>query len=151
MLYLKAINDQVEQYPYSLGQLRKDNPSTSFPRHPSLSDLAEFDVYPVTEVTPPIGDAEKLVKVWTPTLISGEWILPHQAVAKTAEDLATELEVAWANLREQRDKLLDETDHYALQDIDLSDEMITYRQALRDLPETVNIDNPVFPTKPEGG
>ena len=68
-----------------------------------------------------------------------------------SQDLATELEVAWANLREQRDKLLDETDHYALQDIDLSDEMITYRQALRDLPETVNIDNPVFPTKPEGG
>jgi hypothetical protein len=148
MLYLKAINDQVEQYPYSLGQLRKDNPSTSFPRHPSLSDLAEFDVYPVTEVTPPIGDAEKLVKVWTPTLISGEWILPHQAVAKTAEDLATELEVAWANLREQRDKLLDETDWMALSDVVMTDELKIYRQALRDLPENVDIENPVFPERP---
>lgn len=149
MLYLKAINDQVEQYPYSLGQLRKDNSSTSFPRHPSLSDLAEFDVYPVTEVTPPIRDGEKLVKVWTPTLVSGEWILPHQAVAKTVEDLATESDVAWANLREQRDKLLSETDHYALQDVDLSDEMTTYRQSLRDLPSTVDINNPVFPEKPK--
>ena len=148
MLYLKAINDQVEQYPYSLGQLRKDNPSTSFPRHPSLSDLAEFDVYPVTEVTPPIGDAEKLVKVWTPTLISGEWILPHQAVAKTAEDLATELEVAWANLREQRDALLVETDWMALSDVVMTDEMKIYRQALRDLPENVDINDPVFPERP---
>jgi hypothetical protein len=149
MLYLKAINDQVEQYPYSLGQLRKDNSSTSFPRHPSLSDLAEFDVYPVTEVTPPISDGEKLVKVWIPALISGEWILPHQAVPKTEEDLATELEVAWANLREQRDALLVETDHYALSDVTMSDEMKIYRQALRDLPENVDINDPVFPEKPE--
>jgi hypothetical protein len=53
-----------------------------------------------------------------------------------------------ATIRETRDGLLAETDHYALRDVDLSDEMITYRQALRDLPATVNIDNPVFPEKP---
>ena len=149
MLYLKAINDQVEQYPYSLGQLRKDNPSTSFPRQPSLADLAEFNMYPVTEVTPTLADGEKLVKVWTPTLVSGEWILPHLAFAKTAEDLATESEVAWANLREQRDKLLAETDWTASTDVTMTADMTTYRQALRDLPaNTADINNPVYPEKP---
>jgi hypothetical protein len=148
MLYLKAIDNVVEKYPYSLGQLRKDNPNTSFPKQPSLASLAEFDMYPVTEVTPTLADGEKLVKVWTPTLVSGEWILPHQAVAKTAEDLATESEVAWANLREQRNKLLGETDFHALSDVNMPGEMTTYRQALRDLPKTVDINNIIYPEKP---
>ena len=150
MLYLKAINDQVEQYPYSLGQLRKDNPNTSFPRQPSLAGLAEFNMYPVTEVTPTLAEGEKLVKVWTPTLVSGEWILPHQAVAKTAEDLATESAVAWANLREQRDKLLAETDWTASTDVTMTAEMTEYRKLLRDLPaNTADVFNPVYPEKPE--
>jgi hypothetical protein len=147
MLYLKAINDQVEQYPYSLGQLRKDNPSTSFPKQPSLAGLAEFDVYPVTEVTPDLRDNEKLEKVWVPTLVSDEWILLHVAVAKTVEDLATESEVKWANLREQRNKLLVETDWNAFTDVTISEEMTAYRQALRDLPETVDINNIIYPDK----
>jgi len=150
MLYLKAIDNVVEQYPYSLGQLRKDNSNTSFPKQPSLAGLAEFDVYPVTEVTPTLADGEKLVKVWTPTLVSGEWILPHQAVAKTEEDLATESDVAWANLREQRDKLLAETDWTASTDVTMTADMTTYRQALRDLPaNTADVFNPVYPEKPE--
>jgi len=150
MLYLKAIDNVVEQYPYSLGQLRKDNSNTSFPKQPSLAGLAEFDVYPVTEVTPTLADGEKLVKVWTPTLVSGEWILQHQAVAKTEEDLATESEVAWANLREQRDKLLSETDWTASTDVTMTADMTTYRQALRDLPaNTTDVFNPVYPEKPE--
>jgi hypothetical protein len=128
--------------------LRKDNPSTSFPRQPSLAGLAEFNMYPVTEVTPTLADGEKLVKVWTPTLVSGEWILPHQAVAKTEEDLATESAVAWANLREHRNKLLGETDFHALSDVNMPEEMTTYRQALRDLPETVDINNIIYPEKP---
>ena len=148
MLYLKAIDNVVEQYPYSLGQLRKDNLNTTFPKQPSLASLAEFDVYPVTEVTPTLADGEKLVKVWTPTLVSGEWVLPHQAVAKTEEDLATESEVAWANLREQRDKLLAETDWTASTDVTMSAEMTAYRQSLRDLPETVDINNIIYPEKP---
>ena len=149
MLYLKAIDNVVEQYPYSLGQLRKDNSNTSFPKQPSLAGLAEFDVYPVTEVTPTLADGEKLVKTWTPTLVSGEWILPHQAVTKTEEDLATESEVAWANLREQRDKLLSETDWTASTDVTMTADMTTYRQALRDLPaNTADVFNPVYPVKP---
>ena len=148
MLYLKAIDNVVEKYPYSLGQLRKDNPNTSFPKQPSLASLAEFDMYPVTEVTPTLADGEKLVKVWTPTLVSGHWILPHQAVAKTTEDLATESEVAWDNLREQRNKLLGETDFHALSDVNMPGEMTTYRQALRDLPKTVDINNIIYPEKP---
>ena len=58
-------------------------------------------------------------------------------------------EAMMERLRSVRDILLKETDIYALADRTMSDEMKTYRQALRDLPATVsNIYCPVFPTPP---
>ena len=59
---------------------------------------------------------------------------------------------AIANLRNKRNRLLAETDFYALSDVIMSDDMKTYRQDLRDLlsdKDTVSkCDNAVFPTKP---
>jgi hypothetical protein len=53
------------------------------------------------------------------------------------------------NLRRQRNQLLTETDYLALADSTLTDEMRSYRQALRDLPaNTVDPANPVWPVKP---
>ena len=58
-------------------------------------------------------------------------------------------EQALASLRRRRNQLLAETDYLALADSTLTDEMRTYRQALRDLPaNTVDPANPVWPTKP---
>ena len=59
---------------------------------------------------------------------------------------------AQARLRERRNRLLAETDFYALSDVTMSDDMKTYRQNLRDLPEgkdTVEkCDNVTWMTKP---
>ena len=56
-----------------------------------------------------------------------------------------------AALRRQRNQLLTETDYLALADSTLTDEMRSYRQALRDLPaNTVDPANPVWPVKPGG-
>ena len=70
-------------------------------------------------------------------------------------------EAAWANaaparalarLRERRNRLLAETDFYGNSDVTMSDDMTTYRQALRDLPDgkdTVEkCENATWPTKP---
>ena len=70
-------------------------------------------------------------------------------------------EAAWANaaparaleeLRSKRNRLLAETDYLALSDSTLTDNMKTYRQALRDLPsgkDTVaKCENATWPTKP---
>ena len=55
------------------------------------------------------------------------------------------------SLREKRNQLLAETDYLALSDVTMSDEMRTYRQALRDLPaNTSDPANPTWPTKPGG-
>jgi len=59
---------------------------------------------------------------------------------------------ALAHLREARNRLLAETDFYALSDVTMSSEMATYRQALRDLPagkDTVKkVDDATWPDKP---
>ena len=61
-----------------------------------------------------------------------------------------EVDAKWSNIREKRNKLLAETDFYALSDVTMTTEMSNYRQALRDLPSsTSNPDDVVFPTKPE--
>ena len=59
-------------------------------------------------------------------------------------------------LRAERNRLLAETDFYALSDVTMSDDMKTYRQALRDLPSTQTavmdafggITGVTYPTKP---
>ena len=86
-----------------------------------------------------------------------------ELVEYTAEEL-TVLEAkdkAWtdgqadrdlADLREQRDALLKETDWTANSDVTMTDEMRTYRQSLRDITDTyqsMNDDGFAFPTKPE--
>jgi len=84
--------------------------------------------------------------------------VPFTEAEETARD--TE-EQAWtdgafnreiAKLREKRNIFLAETDFYALSDVTMSDDMTTYRQALRDLPaglSTVDVVKAVtYPTKP---
>jgi hypothetical protein len=59
---------------------------------------------------------------------------------------------AMANLRQDRNRKLAETDFYALSDVTMSEEMTTYRQNLRDITEGLTTVEEVeaveFPTKP---
>jgi len=70
-------------------------------------------------------------------------------------------ETAWANaaparalaeMRAKRTRLLAQTDFYALSDVTMSEDMTTYRQALRDLPSGLStvddVNNVTWPTKP---
>ena len=149
MLLLKATGSTVEQYPYSLGMLRKDNPNTSFPKQPSAEDMAAFNVHPVTEVTPTVGDGQRLVKVWTPTLVSGDWVLAHEAVDLTSDEVAEATAVIAANMREKRDKLIAATDFYALSDVSMSEAMTKYRSDLRAVPEQSEFPTTItWPTAP---
>ena len=66
--------------------------------------------------------------------------------AKNARLLADK----WANVRRDRDRKLAETDFHALSDATLADNMKTYRQSLRDVPEdNADPDSISWPTKPE--
>ena len=63
-------------------------------------------------------------------------------------DIVAELELK--QLRAKRDILLVETDWMANNDVTMSDEWQTYRQALRDITDTyTSLETVVWPTKPE--
>ena len=79
----------------------------------------------------------------------------EEETARDAEEKAWAdgaLARAQARLRRERNQKLAETDFYALSDVTMSDDMKTYRQNLRDLPDgkdTVEkCDNVTWPTKP---
>ena len=63
-----------------------------------------------------------------------------------------EFDMAMADLRAKRNKLLADTDYLALSDQTLSAEMNTYRQQLRDLTNGLttvdDVNNVVYPNKP---
>jgi len=79
----------------------------------------------------------------------------EEQTARDAEEATWEagaFDRAIAELRLKRTRLLNATDFYALSDVTMSEDMTTYRQALRDLPaglDTVEkVNNKVYPTKP---
>ena len=78
-------------------------------------------------------------------------VTPEVDSDELARRAAALLANKWAELRRERNQRLFETDYLALSDVTLSDEMKTYRQALRDLPaNTSDPAAPTWPTKPGG-
>ena len=84
-----------------------------------------------------------------------EWLEGTTPISKSdiqAQFTAVEFDMAMEDLRAKRNNLLKETDHHALSDQTLSDDMRTYRQSLRDLTDGLTtkaeVDAVVFPTKP---
>lgn len=73
----------------------------------------------------------------------------HTLVPITDQEI---LDKKYIKLRFQRDQLLSESDWTQMPDSPLTEEQKTswanYRQALRDLPSTVDINNIVYPEKP---
>lgn len=68
MLYIKN-----GLYPYTLEQLKKDNPQTSFPTVVSDELASDFDVYPVEATERPTVGFDKNVVEGQPELIDGVW------------------------------------------------------------------------------
>ena len=84
-----------------------------------------------------------------------EWLNGTTPISKAeieAQFTAVEFDMAMEDLRAKRNNLLKDTDHFALSDQTLSDDMRTYRQSLRDLTEglttVADVEAVVFPTKP---
>ena len=150
-MFAKITNGAVDKFPYSVGQLRHDNPNTSFPKQVSDELLAEFGVVAVTEKPAPDFDPLTHFAEWgpVPVLEDGAWVvLPN--VREYSEDQIAERDAATAtSIRSQRDRLLPETDWTGLTDVVMSPEMAIYRQALRDITDQVGFPNTVvWPVKP---
>jgi len=142
MPHLKITNGQPETY--SIGQLRRDNPNTSFPKSPSDALLADWDVYPYTVQDQPTVDY--MTQTLTPAALTqsnGAWTQGWAVSNLSAED-------AGRNIRNQRDNLLSQTDWVALSDNTMTPEWSSYRQSLRDVTAQEGFPFSVdWPAKPE--
>jgi len=157
MLLVKTSNGQVEQFPYTLGDLRRDNPQTSFPKKIGDAILASYGIYHVMPETQPEYDPLVQVLVRDPephnnetavneetgeTYKTGRWVIGYTAENKPQDE-------AEQAIRNKRDQLLAETDWMALSDVTMSTEMQSYRQAVRDITGQAGFPYSVtWPTKP---
>lgn len=152
-MYVKATNGTVDQFPYTIGQLRRDNPNVGFPKRVSDESLALYNTYRVTVEDMPSFDArtQKVTQNAAPTLTDGDWSVGWAVTDKTAGEIQDYDDSMAGNVRAMRDEKLAETDFYALSDVTMSSAMTTYRQALRDITSHANFPNlqdADWPTKP---
>jgi len=144
MSYLKIKDDGTLEYPYSLINLRNDNPNTSFPQKMSDALLQEWDVYPVKIYPKPIYDPLVQVAMMSqPFRVNEEWAVTY-SVENLPENIASD------NVRNKRNELLSECDWTQLPDAPVDKEAwAAYRQQLRDISEQPDFPYQVnWPTKP---
>lgn len=158
MAYVKVTNGAVDQYPYTIGQLRRDNPNTSFPKVLTEEMLNAFDVYSVVEDANPsfTEGTQRIQKASAPTLVDGAWKITKTVVNLTDEEIAANAEGIAIIERETRDDLLkSDVDpinavRWNAMTTEQQTAWTTYRQALLDVPQQAGFPNTItWPTKPE--
>ena len=152
-MHVKITSGAVDTYPYNVGQLRRDNPNTSFPKQIPDDMLESYGILPVTYTEVPTVDerTQTVGQEAEPSLVSGAWTVGWTTSSKTADETAEyDANMAISN-RGNRDGLLAATDYFALTDVTMDAAMTTYRQALRDVTSHANfpnLDDADWPTKP---
>lgn len=113
-MYILAPNQTAETFPYSIGDLRRDNPGTSFPAVPSEQTLAEWNVFPVTDDPAPDYDpATENRNQQPPSLRNGKWVRTWEVVDATEVEIQ-ERKRANANYRLFWDTLVTSTIYSAI-------------------------------------
>lgn len=109
-MYLLIQNGAVARYPYSVEELRRDNPGVSFPATPTATTLAEWGVFPVQPTAmPTIDPIMQTVVEDTPTqLADGTWAQVWEVHAATAEEIAKRQKAVRARITRQVQQHLDD-------------------------------------------
>ena len=152
-MYAKIQNNKIDKFPYSETDLKKENPSTSFPINPlENTELREaFDVVEVQENPQPDFNVQTHKCIGkNPELKNGTYTQKWETKAKTSAETAQDDSNRWAEVRNQRNRKLQETDWQmtkALETGEDASDLRNYRQKLRDIPQ--DQANPFSITWPE--
>ena len=117
-MYIKITNGVPSKY--TIGQLRRDNPQTSFPRIIPDSVLADYSVYSCSIVDVDIDPLVQTKVDGDYTQTNNIWSLQRVAANLPQQD-------AERNVREHRVALLLESDYLALSDNSMYAAMTIYR------------------------
>jgi len=150
-MFVKTTNDQINQYPYTVGNLRRDNPNTSFPKRVSDEMLADWGVYPVAKVDRPNVDHTQNLTEGQPALVDGQWQQTWVITDATPEEVSQRAAQQADDIRNTRNQLLSDSDWTQIADAPVNaTAWATYRQALRDVTSQVGFPYDItWPNKPE--
>jgi hypothetical protein len=163
-MFVKITNGKIDQYPYTVGDLRRDNPKTSFPKQIPETTMAAFGMYPVGYEAAPDYDplTHRIEHSNAPVLVGSEWKLTKTVVALTAQQIADATAAKAKEMRKKRDGLLADTDWIITKETEQAARdglglqiplvWLDYRQALRDITGHANFPHLAeadWPTKPE--
>ena len=149
------------------GELRRDNPNMSMPRVWNSNTHDALNVDPVLAAPKPtegIGTYQEVVRNGVVQDSSNNWVEAWEikdmfaniegGQTKSEQEAAYQTNLdnaASVNNRITRNKLLAETDWWALSDVTMTSAQTTYRQALRDITTHSNwphLEESDWPTKP---
>lgn len=153
-MHVLAPNQTVEIYPYSIGDLRRDNPNTSYPRNPSDAVLASWNVFPVADKpTPAYNPATQNCNQVNPTLIDSKWVMTWAVTPATPEEITERTDAKSTEVRQQRNALLSACDWTQLADSPLDPDgkgaWALYRETLRMVPQQAGFPwNVQWPPEP---
>ena len=129
-MFVKITNGVVEKYPFTVEELRREHPNTSFPAPFTKEVLELYGLFSVDFKPAPQKPREvyEVLPKKTPELVDNRWVLDWDVHQKPLEE-------ASKAIRAIRDDKLRQTDWTANSDVVMSEGMRTYRQALRDVPQ----------------
>jgi len=155
-MYLLASDNAISKFPYSLEELRNDNPNTSFPLQMSEEELAEWDVFTVEYQDPPaFNEQTESIELDAPALVDGKWVRGWIVTPAIEEEIENRRLIKADSVRIQRDRALTKTDYTQLNDYSGSPtyqaQIKQLRQALRDVPSQPGFPWDVVWPLPESG
>lgn len=140
----------VDRYPYTLTDLRRANPGTSFPKQIDDTTAAAFNCFPVAPIDPPPEDYT--VNMQRTAIKSGDhWFEQWTSTPATPEEIADRTAAKADDVRGKRNQRLADCDWTQLPDAPVDTAVwATYRQELRDITQQTGFPwNVTWPTPPQ--
>lgn len=144
MFYILTVPGEDPVYPYTLTDLTRANPGTSFPRDMAGFDGSDWYCYVVQDTTPPEATGMVAQRI-APELVDGMWFERWALTPYTQQDIDRQ----WDAVRSDRNARLAACDWTQVADAPVDQvAWATYRQALRDVPAQPDPFNIVWPEQP---
>lgn len=108
-MHALVTNQRIEKYPYSISELRKDNPQVSFPKNPGDELLAAFNVVRVQPTDfPAYNSMTQRIEEGQPVFSDGQWVQAWKATPLTADEIAQQQRALQENIVAQTQQRLDD-------------------------------------------
>ena len=146
-MYAKIKDGSVEKYPYTISDLKKDNPNVSFPKTIPTLTLNHYGVADVVVASRPSFNSatQTISKKNKPQLVNNVWTINWNITSLPQEDIDEIKTREQDDIRFERTALLTNSDWTVLPDAPLSTDMVakwkTYRQELRDITKQASFNN----------